>query len=318
MQIEAAEVGCQIEADPGERLAGCDRGQVRDLLRAHGWVMFSGFNPSVADFEVFAGGFGVCQDTRAVHYPPGGAALGFHAEDAYNPFRPDAIWFFCIAEGTGGGVPTLVVDGVEIFAGLGDRWQEFSRSHHLLFERQWNADTWREVVSPGERRDLEALLDRIPSLSFRFLSDGTLYVSYVAPIVVTTPAGDESFSNTFLSAVTEPDFYGMSLSDGSGIPDDYVALVQELARKGERSVGWKAGQIIVIDNARMMHRRGEYHGSGRDLRVRHGEDLFGSVLPDMRSPLGVWAKRLLQGDGAQTVRVGPVVADLDRDEPSGW
>jgi TfdA family taurine catabolism dioxygenase TauD len=313
MKISWGGIGCNICALPGERLNQCAPSEVVSLLRKHGWVFFSGFKPSVTEFETFTSRFGTCQAVRTVPYLPGGTALGFHAEDAYTPFRPDTIWFLCVFEGSDGGVPTIVVDGVRLLKGMSEEWQRFSRRHQLRFERQWSANVWHEVVDRDDRGKLENVLGAIPNLTYQFLPDDTLYVRCDSPMVVRTNAGDDSFSNTFLSAVTDPDFYGMSLNDGSRIPEPFVSVVQKLALEGEMHVGWTAGDVVVVDNLRMMHRRGEYHGFDRDIRARHCENLFGSALPKAESPLAAWTKSLLQGDGAHTVRVGPI--DSNQVEP---
>jgi Taurine catabolism dioxygenase TauD, TfdA family len=304
MKITSNDIGCEITAEPGERLTDCDTDQVRELLRNNGWVFFSGFEPTVEDFETFTNRFGTCANTRTVHYPEGGEALGFHAEDAYNPYRPDTIWFLCRYEGSDGGAPTGVVDGVRLLAEMPEEWRQFCREHTIRFDRTWSAELWQNAVGADARDEMEALLSKIPDLTYEFLPDGSLYVGQEVPLVVTTPAGEESFSNTLSQASTEPPFYGMTLGDGSPVPQELVDLVDTMAIERELQIGWKSGQVAVIDNYRMMHRRGEYSGKDRDLRARHCEDFFGSVLPDDSTPVTAWTKSLLQGDEGYPTRVG--------------
>lgn len=307
MKTNSGTIGCEICAQPGERLDECDPEQVRDLVRARGWVFFSGFDPSVEDYETFTARFGACAGTREVHYPEGGEALGFHAEDAYNPYRPDTIWFLCAFQGSDGGIPTGVVDGVELLASLPAQWQDFCRENSLRFDRQWLASTWQQALGRDARDELEEALQAIPGLGYEFLSDDGLHVSYETPIVVTTQAGDESFCNTLLQAATDHEFYGMALASGSPVPDELLATVEALAIDQETPLGWTTGDVAVIDNYRMMHRRSEYSRSDRDLRARHCEDFFGSAIPAADTPVAAWAKRLIQGDEDWPARVGPPV-----------
>lgn len=305
MKITTDTLGCEIRAEAGDRLSDCDADRVRELLRAHGWVYFAGFHPSVEEFESFSAQFGTCAPTRTVHYPPDGVALGFHAEDAYNPYRPDVLWFLCRYKGSDGGKPTGVVDGVRLLAELPEHWQQFCREHNMCFDRQWSAEMWQGAVGAGAREEIEELLATIEGLTYEFLEDDTLYVSYQAPLVVCTPNGDDSLSNTLLQAVSEPPFYGMSLDDGSPVPDELVTLVEQWALANEVELDWDSGDAVVIDNYRMMHRRGQYaKANDRDLRARHGETFFGTALPDDTTPVKAWAKRLLQGDEGYPTRVG--------------
>jgi hypothetical protein len=304
VQIKTHDVGSEIHAENGEKLNDCRKEEVVDLARRSGYVLFRGFAPDVVQYEAFTTRFGTCANTREVHYPDSGAGLGFHAEDAYNPYRPDTIWFFCAFEGSDGGVPTGVVDGVELLHAMPPRWQSFCRSNGIRFDRQWNAETWQSAPPVTSREELERAFAEIPGIEYRFLPDDSLHIGYETPLVVRTPDGRESFANTLLQAATDPEYYGMTLADGSPIPEELLAVAEELALERERHVGWKTGDVAVIDNLRMMHRRSEYHQRDRDLRVRHCEDFFGTTLPDAGTPIAAWAKKLIQGDVELPARVG--------------
>jgi len=312
MNVDRDEIGCVVQAGSGNRLIDCPTDEVRALLRDHGYVQFVDFAATPEEFEEFSNRFGRCANTRTVHYPEGGEALGFHAEDAYNPYRPDSLWFLCVFEGSDGGAPTGVVDGVELLTGLPDEWRRFCLGNTLRFDRQWSAELWREAVGADAKDELDAVLSGIPGITHHFLADDDLFVSYETPIVTRTPAGADSFSNTMLQAITEPPFYGMSLGTGDPVPAELADMVETMALERERYVGWSAGQVAVIDNLRMMHRRAEYSGVDRDLRARHCEDLFGSVLPGASTPVAAWAKSLLQGDEGYPSKVGPLSSSASR------
>ncbi|WP_084960731.1 TauD/TfdA family dioxygenase [Thermoactinospora rubra] len=310
MKIQSNTIGSEIHADPGERLAQIEPRVVVDLLRQGGYVYFTGFQPTLAEFEDFTKRFGTCAGARHVHYPEGGEALGFHAEDAYNPYRPDAIWFLCLFEGSDGGAPTGAVDGVRLLKEMSPRWREFCRANTLRFERHWAQETWQKAVGDATAEQVAQVLDSLPGFTHRFLPDGTLYTCYEAPIVVRTPGGEESFSNTMLQALTEQTFYGMTLGDGSPVPRELAEHAERWALENEIQIGWSAGDVAVIDNHRMMHRRAEYHGKDRDLRARHCENLFGTRLPDDSTPLRAAVKSLIQSDVGLPVAVGPVPATV--------
>ncbi|MGI5270354.1 TauD/TfdA family dioxygenase [Nonomuraea sp. CA-218870] len=306
MKILSKTIGCEIAAGPGERLADIDPAIVVQLLKKDGYVYFTGYEPALAEFEAFTEQFGTCAGSRHVHYPEGGEALGFHAEDSYNPYRPDALWFMCLFEGSDGGAPTGAVDGVRLLAELSPRWQEFCRANTLRFERHWAEETWRLATGPAAREEIERVLASLPRFGHRFLPDGTLYTSYESPIVVTTANGDESFSNTMLQAMTEQTFYGMTLGDGAPVPEELAETVRRWTLEHEIEIGWSAGDVAVIDNYRMMHRRAEYHGKDRDLRARHCENLFGTRLPDDSTTLAAGVKSLIQSDVGLPVATGPL------------
>jgi len=107
-----------------------------------------------------------------------------------------------------------------------------------------------------------------------------------------------------LQAVSDPEFYGMSLEDEKQGPTELIAIAEEIALAAEQKLGWRTGEVAIIDNLRMMHRRSAYRQVDRDIRVRHGENFFGSQLPEDHSPLGEWVKSFIQADIALPTRVG--------------
>jgi Taurine catabolism dioxygenase TauD, TfdA family len=294
--VTEPEIGSSIYASPGERIQDCDPAQVVDLLRQHAWVHFSGFAPTIEEFASFTRRFGPCATPREIHYPPGGVALGFHAEDSYNPWRPDALWFLCLAAGSDGGTPTGVVDGVHLLDTMDEGWRDFCREHTLSFHRDWPACSWQNTGGGVTRSETTAFLDTLPGLTYTFLPDGTLRTRYDTPLVVRTQAGQESFSNTVLQAVRDHDYYGMTLTGGAPFPEGLVSHVEKLALDQELPIGWADGDVAVIDNYRLMHRRGEYAGQDRDLRALHGEELYGTVLPRAATPAAQTLKVMLQGE----------------------
>jgi hypothetical protein len=304
MQVKTHDVGSEIHAEPGEKLMDCPKEQVVDLASRQGYVLFSGFSPTVDEYEAFTAQFGTCANTREVHYPESGVGLGFHAEDAYNPYRPDSIWFFCAYEGSDGGVPTAAVDGVELLESLPPRWQTFCHENRVRFDRQWNAETWQGAEPVTSREELARTFDRIRGVEYEFLPDDSLYIGLEMPLLTRTPDGRESFANTILQAATDPEYYGMTLATGAQVPEELLAIAEKEALARERPVGWKTGDVAVIDNLRMMHRRSQYVQRDRDLRVRHCEDFFGTELPDASTPIALWAKNLIQGDIDLPARVG--------------
>jgi TfdA family taurine catabolism dioxygenase TauD len=295
MRVEELEIGAIATPSQADELLDCDPDRIRTILRRQGYVLFRGFNPSVDEFEGFAAKFGRCAGVEDVHYDPDGAGLAFHSEDAWNPYRPDAIWFLCLFEGSDGGVPTVVVDGVKVLEGLPPDWQSFCRVTSLRFDLCWDSDIWTAEAPPWT--DVERALASLPDLQYRLLNDRSLCVGYSTPLVRRLPDGRESFANTLLQALEYQDFYGASLSDGSPIPVELTHVAADVAGKWEQSLDWQTGDFAVIDNRRVMHRRSPYRQKDRDLRVMQGEDVFGSALPQPSTAAGRWVKRLLTGNG---------------------
>lgn len=301
MQVEKQVLGSTITAEPGEKLGDCDTQLVVDLVRGQGSVYFSGFESSLDEFGEYARRFGRSARPRTMPELGRVLAFGFHAEDAYNPWRPDVVWFLCRAIGADGGSPTDAVDGVELLEAMDEHWRAFSIGNNVCFHQTWPASEWQRSISPDDRPEVEEFLKSLPSLSYDFLPDETIKTRYVAPMVVTTQAGLRSFSNTVLHAVKfgegeTPEYYNITLEDGSPVPPEFVEHVEKIAIDRRVPFGWHEGDVAVIDNYRLMHRRGRYEGAGRDLRAIHGEQFFGSKQPEALTPVAKTMKKVLQGE----------------------
>lgn len=277
-------------------MTDCDVAEVRDLLRNHGWIYFSGFDASLEDFDGFGRKFGRCAPPRRMPETSGAVALGFHAEDSYNAWRPDALWFLCLSVGSDGGTPTDVVDGVQLLESMDERWRTFALENTLRFTQTWPGDEWRQALEHGTLAEVEDFLHSLSGLSYEFLDDGSLRTAFDVPMAVLTQSGERSFSNTMLHAMVQGDYYGMTLGDGSPVPPEFAYQVEELAIANRVPVGWSQGDVALVDNYRLMHRRGVYLGSGRDVRVMHGEELFGSTMPETDTPVTQKMKEVLQGE----------------------
>ena len=295
--------------EANESLFDCKVDEILKSVQHSGYILFRDFNPTQDEFEKFTNLFGICADTRHVHYPNTGEGLGFHAEDAYNPYRPDVIWFFCAFQGSDGGIPTNVVDGIKVFEKLPNTWKEFCRKEKLRFNRQWTADVWQESTKQycnpkTSTSSISDILSVTPNIEFEFLSNDFLYIAYQTPIISKTIFNKECFANTMLQAISDPAFYGMTLSNGDPIPAELIDIVEKLSFENEEAISWLTGDIALIDNLRMMHKRSAYKQIDRDLRARHGENFFGTILPDTPSQLHQWVKSLIQGDIALPSKVG--------------
>jgi hypothetical protein len=296
MRVETQEAGRKIIAERGERLDDCEPAMVRDVVQSQGWAYFSGFGASLEESDVFVHRFGRAASPRLIPGAPGELPLGFHAEDACNAWRPDVLWFVCLEVGSAGGTPTDVVDGVELLASMDEHWREFSLANSICFHQWWPAEQWQRAITPGAMAEATEFLDSLPGLKYDFLPNGDLYTRTFVPITTLTQAGQQSFSNTMLHAVMQPDYYGMTMADESEVPQDLVDHVEKIALARRIPLGWQKGDVAVIDNYRLMHRRGIYTGTGRDLRVMHGEEFYGSHLPETPTPVTKALKEVLQGE----------------------
>jgi alpha-ketoglutarate-dependent taurine dioxygenase len=56
--------------------------------------------------------------------------------------------------------------------------------------------------------------------------------------------------------------------DNSEIPDDLVSELNEIADKITTKISWKKGDILMVDNTRIMHGRRAFSDNQRDIYLR--------------------------------------------------
>jgi alpha-ketoglutarate-dependent taurine dioxygenase len=58
------------------------------------------------------------------------------------------------------------------------------------------------------------------------------------------------------------------MADGSPIPRDVVDEMWQVCDANTHNISWQAGDLVMIDNTRMMHGRRAFTGTHRQISVR--------------------------------------------------
>lgn len=287
------EVGVLVTAAPGQSLADLDPHFVLGLLRDNGALMFRGFAADRPAFEAFTRQFASefvlpmmrvarpkvdgAADAKTAHVDVGSHAMGLHQELSFTPVRPDAIWLWC-ERTAGAGGETTVADGTKIWARLAPEHRRLFETKRLKYAFGGTVEGVAELfrVAP---EDLHATLARhAPALSYT--QDGNaLAFTYLTPAVQKTKfGGAPTFANFLLFSQTSaacghpeaPRVMAMlRFEDDQPVPPALVAEIQAIAEPLTYEIRWQAGDMVMIDNTRMMHgRRGFEANSARTVYYR--------------------------------------------------
>jgi alpha-ketoglutarate-dependent taurine dioxygenase len=249
--------------------------EVRRLYTTHGVALLRGFATDASQFDRLASQF-VAEPVvngnatrvdvvpeRAIQTVNSGTdAIPLHAEMAYSPFRPDVLCFHCLQRPAIRTGETLLCDGVEL-------WQKMPPHLRTIFEEAQIRYSFRRnrmlaVQAQGQR-------DRLASdrgvKSHVAHPDGTIDLEFVAPAVHTTRhGGARAFANSVIVEADSASF------DGGGPISD--AVRRELAIFGASlsyRLAWENGDVLVIDNSRVMHgRRRLAPDDGRKIVLKMG------------------------------------------------
>ncbi|MDJ0688013.1 MAG: TauD/TfdA family dioxygenase [Xenococcaceae cyanobacterium MO_188.B32] len=66
----------------------------------------------------------------------------------------------------------------------------------------------------------------------------------------------------------------VSFEDGSEIDDEIMSELNEIAEKITAEISWKKGDILMVDNTRIMHGRRAFLDEKRDIYIRLCDPAF--------------------------------------------
>lgn len=305
--------GLMIEAKGRAPLSALPRDEVATLFRRHGALLFRHFDADSRAFVEFTsaycenfstyqgGGFrwGSLDrekvDGNETLLTVTGSTQSFgiplHGEMYYMSRRPSVLWFFCENPPSEAGETTLC-SGAELYRRLGEPEREFFRRHRLKYIRRLTGDEWRLAFQMEDPEGLRRWCDENES-TIAENPDGSVTIEYVSPAVRRDPAADaEVFINSLLivhsaeqalRAGFAAKLSGLPREDsplvvrteeGEELPADLVERVGRVGKDLTAKVAWEKGDVLMVDNRRIMHGRRSCHDRGRRIYVRMGEPSF--------------------------------------------
>ena len=240
-------------------------------FRRHGALLLRGFDFDVETFRHFADRLcaesvfnnspnraSIDQASNIQSVDLGTNPFPLHPELSREPWRPDVCLFACFEAPTSGG-ETTICDGVEIVRSLPQGLVEEMSRHSLLYCQPATPkalEYWLGSETPDERR-LAAPPPQCP-YSFTQVS-GRIFRCFSRPLLH-KPMFHEgpAFGNFLLFArLALRISHFPLLENGQIVPDEWVEAVRQAAAPITFPVQWRRGDILILDNSRVMHGRRE-------------------------------------------------------------
>jgi len=278
--------GSILEAEPGDDLARIETNQIRELLltKAGGAVLFRGFQPTEAEFKAFTERHGtdfvvhhnltardyISGDHTFATVNKGDYAIDFHNEMASDPVSPDLFWMLACTPARRRG-RTGLVDGAIVAEELTERTRKLFSEKALLFDFEGLPKSLWGSLLPGrvEREQVEAWLLTVGRqrgvAKFNFDADEQLSLTFMyRAIRQTRLSGITAFCCGLLDS---PDIY--KFEDGSKPGTPSIVEVAQIAHQNALWMDWQPGDLVVIDNTRVMHARAAFEDPQRRILVRY-------------------------------------------------
>lgn len=252
-----------------ESLLDIDPRWVEDLYKAHGALLFRGFDLDVetfadltqiycthAAFNDSPGRETIDDDRNIQTVNLGDEAFPLHAELSRTPWKPDVCWFACITPAERDG-ETYVCDGIEFVRQMSPQLRTALEGRQLRYTQPAHlhaAKFWLRSEQPS------AELLRSPPADCPYcfeLIDQKPQQSFLRPALHKAMFADELvFSNFLLFARKYLQNKKFPLfEDGSEIPDELVAELDQIGERLQQPVPWQQNDVVMLDNTRFMHAR---------------------------------------------------------------
>jgi len=282
------DLGALVVCEGREPLVSVDRGLVNKLIADRGAVIFRGFETNTEIFVQFSDVF-TKSHTRHI-YPSlrkaishggtvadvlaGNGEIELHGEMYYRPGdRPDLLWLHCLKPAQIGGA-TTVCDGIPMWNALSESSRKRFTDQRLMYVHTMGPTVWN-IMTKTENIDeaLELVKTWEKVRNAKILPQNRLYLEYIIPAFFKT-----KFSNqiAFINSVRNTmQYYGKTtdfelkvyFEDGSEISKGILDEIYKVSSKLIKPVDWHAGDILVVDNHRMLHGRQAFEGE-REIQTR--------------------------------------------------
>jgi len=257
------------------------------------------------DFSTYQGGF--FRDRQPVGGPgapeaPGtlltvtgsqeGFAIPLHGEMHYAGSRPSVLWFYCERPAEAGGETTLA-DGEEVCRMLTPEIRELFLSRRVRYRRELPDGAWQAAFQTDDLAEVERHCEENDTRLTVDPATRAIATDYLAWAIVPGRSGRrDTFINNVVglymgelslkrgtAAETIRRLSGarfpitVRMEDGAPVPGAAIKELMALNQRLAVPVAWSAGDVLMIDNTRVLHGRAAFRGP-RDVYVRMAASLI--------------------------------------------
>lgn len=286
--------GALIEGDAHDRrLEALERERIEPLLVRHGVLLLRGFEVGLERFEGFTRRFSqrfvvhgasvrarvtTSETTQGVTV--GEMPITLHRELHFCPFSPDTLWFYCARAPAREG-QTTVGDGKAIVEALGERTRAVLVERRIRYWNKWSRSSWESYFGQISTVELMRLIPRLGMVGTLDDADALTF-EYATDAIYRSRGGVEVFANSidvhreYARDVAAFQINGdgdvrhrVSLADGTALDPAVVAEISDVTQAHTHEVAWEDGDVLMIDNTRVMHgRRAVPPGLPREIVLR--------------------------------------------------
>ncbi|MGH8438067.1 MAG: TauD/TfdA family dioxygenase [Pseudomonas sp.] len=192
--------------------------------------------------------------------------MGLHCENGNAPIWPDLSWFYCQKAPLTGSQTTLC-DGQLVLKDFSQRLVDKFSNQKIRYRRSVPGDKWRRIVchynptinhvDDVKFSDLESIVGLEPgtTVTYHEESDSVSYI-FVVSAIQRSPFNDKkAFANSILGPSFNYESPVIDFADGEAFDATLLKEIEDVTSRHTHIVGWQDGDVVMIDNRRVMHGR---------------------------------------------------------------
>lgn len=274
-------VGQQVINADNINIFDLDEKSIIKLFQSEGLLLFRGFEANVDTFTQFTNKFSenfmdytggvfnrriINGDETVLSVNDFNHEIKLHGEMYYQKTIPLMLWFFCAHPAAQNG-ETIVCDGKRFFDELSHPLKELFSQKKLRYRGHLDKDAWKKRYKTDDLNVVKQVCQS-NDIHLQINGDESIDVHYICSAIHPSRSGEYPvFINSLLPAKSmSPDT--VSFEDGSEINDKIMLELNEIAEKITAEICWKKGDILMVDNTRIMHGRRAFIDDKRDIYLR--------------------------------------------------
>ncbi len=258
-----------------------DKQLIIDLFKEYGVLLFRGFkaecdeflefsNSLSADFMDYIGGYVKRQEINGnptlLTVNDFSSAIKLHGEMYYQKHHPAMIWFYCNQPPLKDG-QTIVCDGKQFYKELSDSLKNLFQQKKLKYPSKLSKNDWQiRYKTENIKTAIQICLDN--DLEVKVNEDESMSRVYTCPAVYPSRSQEDLvFINSLLPAQAVNRNL-VRFDDDSEISKEIISELNVIAEQITVEINWQKGDILMIDNERIMHGRRAFSDNQRDIYIR--------------------------------------------------
>ncbi len=258
-----------------------DEESIINLFQREGALLFRGFETNVDTFTAFSNKFSkdfmdytggvfnrrvINGDATVLSVNDFNNEIKLHGEMYYQKTIPLMLWFFCVHPPKEDG-ETIICDGKRFFEELSQPLKDLFSQKKLKYKGHLDKESWKKRYKTNDFNVLKELC-KSSDLHLTINPDESIDIHYICSAIHPSSSGEyQVFINSLLPVkAMSPD--SVSFEDGSKINDDIMQELNEISERITTEIIWEKGDILMIDNTRIMHGRRAFTDDKREIYLR--------------------------------------------------